>query len=160
MRYHIASLLVYCCCFLASAQSHADRTDIVYLNNGDRITGEVKGVNSGQLEIKTDDLGVIFINWTAIRDLVSDKEHQVQLSDGSTIRGELNKPIHSETGEIEDQKSDSLIAVTTNSGIVDIESDEIVGMYPLGASFWDRIDLDLSLGFNYDKSSSVGKHNL
>jgi hypothetical protein len=160
MGYHITSILIYCCCVLASAQSIAAKTDIVYLNNGDRITGEVKGVNSGQLEIKTDDLGVIFISWEAIRDLVSDKEHQVQLSDGSLIRGELSKPIPSEVGKIEGQNSDSLIAVKTNSGIIDIESNEIVGMYPLGATFWDRIDLDLSLGFNYDKSSKVGKHNL
>jgi hypothetical protein len=159
MRYHIASLLVYCCCSLANAQSIATKTDIVYLNNGDRITGEVKGVYSGQLEFKTDDLGVLMINWEAIRDLVSDKVHQVQLSDGSHIRGELSKPMPSGEGEVENRDSDSLIAVKTNSGIVDLESKQIVAMYPLGASFWDRVDFDLSLGFNYDKSSSVGKYN-
>lgn len=42
---------------------------------------------------------------------------------------------------------------------MDLESNQIVGMYPLGASFRDRVDFDLSLGFNYDKSSSVGKYN-
>ena len=111
MRTHITSLLVSCCCLLASAQSFATKTDIVYLNNGDRITGEVKGVRSGQLEIKTDDLGVLLINWRAIRDLVSDKEHLVQLSDGSIVSGELKKPLPSEASEIEEQDSDSIIAV-------------------------------------------------
>ena len=168
MRYHITSLLIYCCCVLASSQSIAnERTDIVYLNNGDRVTGEVKGVYSGQLEIKTDEMGVIFINWAAIRDLVSDKVHQVELSDGTLVRGELSKPapppVVAEIDPDADQKDipnlDSLIAVKTSSGLVDLDSNNIVGMYPLGASFWDRVDIDLSLGFNYDKSSSVGKHN-
>jgi hypothetical protein len=160
MRYHITSILIYCCCILASAQSIAARTDIVYLNNGDRITGEVKGVSSGQLEIKTDDLGVIFINWEAIRDLVSDNKHQVQLSDGSLVSGKLSKPKASGEAVVEGEELDSLIGVETNSGIVDLNSDEIVVMYPLGATFWDRVDIDLSLGYNFDKSSSVGKSNI
>lgn len=95
MRYHLTSLLICCCCFLASAQSIAAKFDVVYLNNGDRITGQVKGVYSGQLEFKTDDLGVLMINWEAIRDLVSDKVHQVQLSDGSHLTWELSKSMPS-----------------------------------------------------------------
>jgi hypothetical protein len=94
------------------------------------------------------------INWSAIQELISDKKHQVQLSDGRHLIGELSKPVSLNEDE------ESPIAVATSSGTEHIESKNIVGMYPLGAGFLDRLDFDLSLGFNYDKASSVGKYNL
>jgi hypothetical protein len=154
MGYRLAYFLLIGFFCLISVELRAEKTDIVYLHNGDRITGEVKGVYSGQLEFKTDDIGVLMINWDAIKELVSDKVHQIQLTDGSHLTGELSKPDSlAESGE-------SLILVETLSGMEQLESNSIVGMYPLGASFWDRLDFDLSLGFNYDKSSSVGKYKL
>lgn len=154
MKYRITLLLILGCLSLTSANLQAARTDIVYLHNGDRITGEVKGVYSGQLEFKTDDLGVIMISWSAIRDLISDKEHQIQLTDGEHLTGKLSKPPSST------ENAENLILVKTASGTEQLESNTIVGMYPLGASFWDRVDFDLGLGFNYDKASSVGKYTL
>lgn len=154
MKYRIPLLFFLACLSLTSARLQAAKTDIVYLHNGDRITGEVKGVYSGQLEFKTDDVGVLMINWSAIKDLISDKEHQVQLSDGSHLTGKLSKPPSST------ENSKNLITVKTNTDTEQLESNNIVGMYPLGASFWDRVDFDLGLGFNYDKASSVGKYTL
>jgi hypothetical protein len=138
---------------LLSTELHAARTDIVFLNNGDRITGEVKGVYSGQLEFKTDDMGTIMINWTAIRDLVSDKDHQVSLSDGRHLIGKLSKPI----SLTEEDKS--LIMVKVENDTERLKADDVVMMYPIGGGFLDRLDVNVSLGFNYDKSSSVGKYN-
>lgn len=154
MKFHMPLLLILAALCLASAELHAAKTDIVYLHNGDRITGEVKGVYSGQLEFKTDDVGVLMINWGAIQKLVSDKVHHVKLSNGITLTGELSKPASSIENE------ESLIVVKTDYNVEHIESNSVVGMYPLGAGFWDRVDFDLSVGFNYDKASSVGKYNL
>ncbi|MEH6581290.1 MAG: DUF481 domain-containing protein [Halioglobus sp.] len=154
MKFRIPLFLILTCLCLVSAELRAEKTDIVYLHNGDRITGEVKGVYSGQLEFKTDDVGVLMINWSAIRELISDEVHQVKLSDGGHLTGELSKPVSPEENE------QSLIVVKTASTTERIESNSVVSMYPLGADFWDRIDFDLSLGFNYDKASSVGKYNM
>ena len=139
---------------LTSAEIRAARTDVVYMNNGDRITGEVKGVYSGQLKFKTDDMGTIFINWRAIRQLISDKEHQVRLSDGSHIIGELSKVPAEEEGDQE------LITVSGDGSPAQLESDQVVEMYPVHGDFWDRLDVNIDLGFNYDQSSDVGKYNL
>jgi hypothetical protein len=43
------------------------RTDVVTLANGDRITGEVKRLDRGQVEFKTDDGGTIYFEWSAVR---------------------------------------------------------------------------------------------
>jgi len=131
----------------------ADKTDIIILQNGDRITGEVKGLVAGQLELKTDYMGTVYIDWEDIRDLISDSGQQIELADGKRLVGTLDKP--------QDSNSDDkqMIIVHTDEGRIEVDSDSVVRMYPVGGDFWDRMDLSFSLGFNFDKSSSVGKYN-
>lgn len=44
-----------------------DRTDLVVLANGDRITGEVRGLSRGRLELDTDSAGTIHLEWADVR---------------------------------------------------------------------------------------------
>jgi len=56
------ALLVVC-----SATAHAQpKADVVRLANGDHITGEVKNLNRGQLELSTDDVGTLYFEWDKI----------------------------------------------------------------------------------------------
>ena len=51
------------------ATTHAQgRTDVVTLPNGDRITGEIKRLERGRLEFKTDDAGTLYLEWDKIAD--------------------------------------------------------------------------------------------
>ena len=59
-----------------------ERTDIVILNNGDRVTGEIKSLEAGLLELKTDTMGTIRIEWRFISELISDKNQSVEVTDG------------------------------------------------------------------------------
>mgnify|MGYP006959942083 CR=1 FL=1 len=54
-----------------SFSARAERTDVVFLHNGDRITGEVKSLSRGKLEFKTDHMGTVFIEWDDIRKIIS-----------------------------------------------------------------------------------------
>ena len=147
------TIMLFCLwCFVASAW--ADKTDIIILNNGDRITGEVKNLIAGQLELKTDYMGTVFIDWENIRDLISQTGQQIELSDGQRIVGSLDKPKVSSPDEKE------VIIIRSDKGQIEVDSADVVRMYPVGGGFWDRMDLSFSLGFDYDKSSSVAKYNL
>jgi hypothetical protein len=147
--------LVFCMCFVFFATPiQAEYTDIIILENGDRITGEVKGLISGQLELKTEYMGTVFIDWENIRDLVSNTGQHIELSDGEKIFGTLDKP------RPDNPDAAELIIVHTDDGREQVNSADVVRMYPIGADFWDRMDLNFSLGFNFDKNSSVGKYNL
>lgn len=154
MKNGIAQILLYTCLACFSTQVSAEKTDIIILQNGDRITGEVKGLVSGQLELKTEYMGTVFIDWENIQDLVSNIDQQVELGDGDRLVGTLDKP-QSESPEDAD-----LIIINTSEGSVEVDSANVVRMYPIGGDFWDRMDLSFSLGFNFDKNSSVGKYNL
>ena len=54
----ISSLLI-----LFSKPVSAQKDDTIRLDNGDRITGEIKKIDHGILEFKTDDIGTLNIEW-------------------------------------------------------------------------------------------------
>jgi hypothetical protein len=133
-----------------SLQSHAtEKTDIVILNNGDRITGEIKSLEAGLLKLKTDTMGTVHIEWQFISELVSDKNQYVEVMDGRRWLGQLQKPINGDH-----------IVVNTDAGSVELSPTEVVTVWPVAATFFDKVDLDMSVGFDYSKSTDITNFNL
>jgi hypothetical protein len=127
----------------------AAKTDIVWLKNGDRVTGEVKGLDRGRLEFSTDHMGTVYIEWEDIAEVTSNIGQAVELANGQRFYGPLAK------GTNED-----MVEVDTQEGSVGVNILDIVSMYPVEAGFWDRLDISASLGFSWDKGSNVGKYNI
>lgn len=135
---------------LISSITHAgEKTDIVILKNGDHLTGEFKNLESGILEFKTDTMGTVNIEWRFISELISSKNLSVLNMDGNRWLGNLQKP------EISDH-----IVVNTEQGAIDLTQSEIVGMWPVAATFLDKMDLSASLGFGYSKSTDITDFDL
>jgi hypothetical protein len=132
-----------------SVTARADKTDVVYLQNGDRITGEAKTLYRGKLEFSTDHMGTLFIEWDDIREIISSTGQVVELTNGQRFYGPLNKPENSD-----------MLMIDTEQGTVGVGTTDVIAMYPVEASFWQRLDVSASLGFAWDKGSSVGKYNL
>jgi hypothetical protein len=126
----------------------AARTDVVYMHNGDRVTGEIKSLFRGRLEFKTDHMGTLLIDWEDIEQVISDTGQSVELTGGQRFYGPLEKPM-----------DPNMVAVRTDSGVVDLAVRDVSNMYPVKASFWQRLEVSFKLGFNWDKSSEVGKYN-
>lgn len=141
-------LLILAMVFFSHA-AWAERTDIVYLKNGDRITGEVKKLIRGKLEVKTDHMGTIFIEWEHVLQLTSDTGQSIELTDGQRYYGTLTKPA-----------ADNMLTISTPMGQADVTVDEVVNMYPVESNFWDRLDVNVDFGLSWDKGSEVGKYNL
>jgi hypothetical protein len=142
-------LLLFPILLLMCSPVRAEKTDIVYLHNGDRITGEAKSLSRGKLEFKTDHMGTVYIEWEDIAEIISATGQAVELANGQRFYGPLHKPDDSE-----------MMLVSTEQGAVAVGTLDVVSMYPVEAGFWDRLDVSSSLGFAWDKASSVGKYNL
>jgi hypothetical protein len=127
--------------------AEAAKTDIVVLKNGDKITGEVKGLLRGKLEFSTDSMGTVYIEWVDIEAVLSDTGQSMELANGQRFFGPLRNSENSE-----------MVAVETEQGVVGLNMLDVVAMYPVEAGFWDRLDISTSLGFSWDKGSSVGKY--
>jgi hypothetical protein len=56
---------------LISTTVAAQDDDVVIFNNGDRLTGEIRGLARGYLSFNTDATGTIQIEWTEVTELRS-----------------------------------------------------------------------------------------
>jgi len=86
-------LLLAAFCMPATA---APKTDIVTLEHGDRVTGEVKSLEYNQLKLSTSHMGTIYIEWDKVVSVQSDQYLLLERSDGKRYYGQL-KPGASDT---------------------------------------------------------------
>ena len=132
--------------------ARAEKTDVIVLDNGDHITGEVKKLASGQLQVKTDHIGTIYLDWTHIVSLTTTQRLHVELADGRQFFGPAPEPA-STPGAIRlltDQPGQAPIAV-------EVPITDIVQMQRIrGGEVWlDRLEGNVSLGYSYTSASSL-----
>ena len=132
MRITLASLVL----LLAAEAAEAQKTDSVWIRNGDHITGEIKSLSRALLEYSTDDLGTIYIEWDKVERITSPATFEVQLISGKKFYGPLG---------------------LAPAGLVVVEADtlllrEIVGIAPIKGSLLARLSGYFDLGFSYQKA--------
>ena len=130
---------------------HAAKTDIVTLINGNTITGEIKALDFGALRYSTDSMGTVSIDWEDIVNIASNRNLQIELTDGSRYFGSLlmaNDDFH--------------IRIRTASKEIELPSQQIVRITPIeqGDRFWQNLEGSFSLGFQAQKSSEVATSNV
>jgi len=128
-----------------STTAAAQKEDVVIFNNGDRLTGEIRGLARGKLAFNTDWTGTIQIDWVDIAELRSSLYFEVELANGQRYFGSLLAP--DETGQ--------LIIDTGSPDPQEFPLGRIVGMTEIEATFRDRLDLDVDFGYDFTKSSDV-----
>src|SRR6476661_8087318 len=72
--------LIFACAPLTIAKND---DDVVVLKNGDRLTGEIKGLQRGELKIKADYMAeAVRLDWTRIERIESKSTFLISLVDG------------------------------------------------------------------------------
>jgi hypothetical protein len=122
----------------------APKTDVLIFLNGDRLTGEVKSLERGKLRFNTDATGTISIEWDDVASLESKQNVQVETADGDRHLGHLAKA----SGE-------AALVVETAAGPLTLEIAHVVLMAPIEENRIDRIDGDITAGYNFAKASEV-----
>ena len=137
----VALVLVFC------AHAHAQRTDVVTLGNGDRITGEIINLNRGRLEFKTDDAGTLYLEWDKLASVVAARLFEIEIEDGTQYLGSLGAaPARS-------------ISVVGADVTTPLQMSGVTRISPIGRSFWQKIDGAVDAGFSYTRSSGVAQLN-
>lgn len=130
--------------FMVSLSSHAQKTDTVYLQNGDRLIGELKKFENGLLFLSTDAMETVEIEFDRIFTVYSAKFFEIRTTSGYRYYGTLlNSP---DTGSI----NIVLINDTVPKPLWDI-----VQITSIKNRFWQKIDGSADVGLNYTKASDV-----
>jgi len=124
------------------------KTDIITLANGDRVTGEIKGLDRGRVQYSTDDIGTIYFEWDKIVSITSVNLFEVITNQGQRYVGSLGKA------------ADRSMNVIAGAGVVTLALADVTTIRSIGKGFWGQFDGSLDLGFSYTKSSDIAQLNL
>jgi len=133
-----------------------DKTDVIVMNNGDRLTCEITQLDHGILYAKLDYVdGTITIDWSKVKRVDSFQIFTVVTARGSTYTGTLtsaespeDQPVRIEVADAASQQSSS------------VEQSEIVHAEEYGDSIWHRLHGSLTNGFNYHKANNDTQYSL
>ena len=128
----------------------AQKTDIIMLDNGDRLTGEIKNLRNGKLELKTDNMSTVYIKWYHITQIKSDKSFKIELEDGSIYYGTISPA----------EQDFKITVVSSDTTASHLYKNSVVWIMPIKRTFWQRLNGSVATGFNYTKASDVAKFDL
>lgn len=129
------------------SSARAEKTDVVILNNGDYITGEVKNLDFGLLEFKTDNMSTLSIEWDAIFSIIALNQYfRLEKADGRLLYGSLDT----------DTVNYKLLVVLDTTR-VPLEFNEVIRITPIKETIWDRMDINVDVGYSYTKASTVSQ---
>ena len=121
-----------------------DKTDIVMLRNGDRLSGDIVSLEFGILTLKTDNMSTLSIEWPAVQSVTSKFDFAIERRDGTKYHGVI-----ATTADGAD------LMVESAEGAIRIPMQEVERVSRFSPEFWDRINGALAVGFSYTKSSAI-----
>ena len=125
--------------------------DVLYLKNGDRLSGDVKELSRDMLRYKTDSMGTIYVRWEDIQSIETEKFLRIELKSGRRLVGTLGRADAPEQ-----------LVISTRTEDVPHYFDELVAFVPLKLrrDWIDRIEGGVKFGLNGTKGSNTVQWNL
>ena len=118
------------------------------VRNGDLMVGEMKNLERGQLEFKTDAMSTVYVKWPRIVNVTTQKIFEIELADGSVLFGSL-------TAGTQDS-----VVIRTDSLTMTVPTQSVVSLQRIKASFWKALDGNLNLGIDFTQQNSKADFNL
>jgi len=138
------------CVLLAVAPAHARaKTDVVVVDTGDSITCEIKKLERGMLEVKTDYMSTVYIEWQHVEHVTSTQFFQFEMEDGRRYYGPISTATEART-----------MKIPTTADTVTLEHPEVVRITPIEKKFADRTKGSIDLGVNARKAHSERSYTL
>lgn len=131
------------------------KDDVVIMKNGDTFTGEIKGLQYGELIFKSDYMKEsVHLDWKRVEVLESKDTYIVALSDGQRITG-LIKRARVDGGNKQE------FTVSSIDSAREVSPQDVITIDQREASFWNQLtgSVDYGFGFasdNHSTNSSLG----
>jgi len=137
-------ILVGCCGLLLwSTVALAQKTDIITLDNGDRITCEIQELERGRLRCKTDAMGTVYIEWDRVAAIDTDKTLEIELDNGRRYFGSI-KP-----GETAAE-----MKVTVGQASTPISNNSVAFFRRINPTFWGKLEGGIDFGVSFNRADN------
>ena len=119
------------------------KDDVVVMKNGDRFTGEIKGLQKGELSFKAGYMKEsVALNWQEVAFVASTNRFIVILTSGERLIGVL------ETANIPNENI-SEIQVDVAGKQMTVPQRDVIGLKQRETGFWSQLNGSADLGFTY-----------
>jgi putative salt-induced outer membrane protein YdiY len=131
-----------------------DKTDVMVMTNGDRLTCEVKGLDAGVLYVSFDYIdGTASVNWSKVARLESNQLFVVKTEGGAVYTGTL------ETANTPADRPVKIQVLAAEEENV-LDRSQIVQMVATSDRFWERFNGEVSFGAIYSKGNQSTQYSL
>lgn len=133
-----------------------DKTDVMVMKNGDRMTCQIKGLDAGVLYVSFDYIdGTSSVDWTKVARLESNQLFIVKTEDGSMYTGALK------TAETPAERAMTIqVLEVPEKTEVAIERSQVVQMVQTSENFWQRFSGEISWGIIHSKGNQSTQYTL
>ena len=150
-----AIILGFIVLFAAAPLFARDKTDILVMNNGDHMTCEIKGLDSGVLYVSFDYIdGTASVDWSKVARLESNQLFVVKTEDGTVYTGILRTP------ETPAGRPVKIQIVENESHETELDESKIIRMTAISDKFWERFNGQINFGINYSKGNQSTQFSL
>jgi putative salt-induced outer membrane protein YdiY len=132
-----------------------EKSDVIVMKNGDKITCEVKGLSSNTLYISVDYiLNTLSVDWTKVDHIDSKQLFLVKTQDGTVYTGTLTTP------EAPARRPLEIEVLETPKKTIILERSHVSSVNQTSRSFSQRWNGQLGSGFAYTKGNQSSQYNL
>jgi hypothetical protein len=122
----------------------APKVDVVVLQNGTRVVGEIRSMSQGRLELRTDDMGTVQIEWGNVAQVTAPEFFEVEDMEGGLYFGSLRP------GRAEDA-----LEVVSDWGENALLLRRVARIQLVKSGFWDRFRGSIDAGAGYTSATEL-----
>jgi hypothetical protein len=139
---------------LASPLFAKRKDDVVVMNNGDRFTGEIKGLQQGELIFKSSYMkDSVRLDWRDVERVESKDNFIVELRNGKRLTGIIERSATSEA-------SAKNFEIVSGKKIIRVGSSDVTLIQQREESFWNQLTGSVNYGFSFTSASSAVSSSL
>ena len=149
--------ILLACFFLlvASPLFAREKSDVLVMRNGDRLTCEIKSLDSDTLAISLDyAAGTVSINWGKVDHIESKQLFLVKTQDGSVYSGSLS------TVASLGARPTKIEVLEASARKLELDKTHIIHIEETDLSFWRRFNGEIGLSSIYNKGNQSAQYNL
>ena len=126
--------------------------DVVVLKNGDRLTGEIKGLQSGELRFKSDYMAeAVRLDWSRVERLESKSTFMIWLVNGKLVTDVIR---------LLPSNSDEVANFVIGSSGITVHQLDVIRITPADRHFWKRLEGSIDFGFSFTSGNDQYQTNL
>ena len=132
------------CALPGAAASAAPKVDVVVLRNGSRVIGEIRSMTKSRLELKTDDMGTLQIEWDNVAQVTAPEFFEVEHMNGGLSLGALRPG-----------KGEGTLEVVADWGTDELPLWQVARIQLVKGGFWDKFRGSFDVGAGYTSATEL-----